>query len=94
MVKDAPKNFRKLLKTYRIPSGISASIIPLREAESRGIILDIEEHPELASKIAGYDALFSTGLSKDYVEKREFNLFISIRELIQNAGCGGITERG
>jgi len=85
MVKDAPMNFRKLLKTYRIPSNISASIIPLREAKSRGIILDLEEHPELASKITGYDALFSTGLSKDYVDKREFNLFISIRELIQNA---------
>jgi hypothetical protein len=85
MVKDAPANFRKLLKTYRIPSGISASIIPLGEAESRGIILDIEEHPELASKITEYDALFSTGLSKDYVDKREFNLFTSIRELIQNA---------
>jgi hypothetical protein len=85
MVKDAPTNFRKLLKTYRIPSNISASIIPLKEAESRGIILDLEEDPELASKITGYDALFSTGLSKDYVDKREFNLFISIRELIQNA---------
>ena len=85
MAKDDPTNFKKLLKTYRIPPGISASIIPLKEAESRGIILDLEEDPELASKITGYDALFSTGLSKDYVDKREFNLFISIRELIQNA---------
>jgi hypothetical protein len=85
MVKNAPTDFRKLLKTYGIPSNISSSVIPLREAESRGILLDLEEHPELASKITGYDALFSTGLSKDYVDKREFNLFISIRELIQNA---------
>jgi len=47
--------------------------------------LDLEEPPELATTISGYDALFSTGLSKDYVDKREFNLFISIRELLQNA---------
>jgi len=71
--------------TYNISPTMSASIIPLKEAESRGLLLDLEEPLELASKIAGYDALFSTGLSKDYVDKREFSLFISIRELLQNA---------
>lgn len=76
---------KEILRRYNLSSGISASIIPLSEAASRGISLDIEEPHDLASMISGYDALFSTGLSKDYVEKREFNLFISIRELIQNA---------
>jgi hypothetical protein len=75
----------EILLIYKLSPAISASIIPLKEAESRGIILDLEEPPNIASMIAGYDALFLTGLSKDYVDKREFNLFISIRELIQNA---------
>jgi hypothetical protein len=75
----------EILLIYKLSPAISASIIPLKEAESRGIILDLEEPPNIASMIAGYDALFSTGLSKDYVDKREFNLFISLRELIQNA---------
>jgi hypothetical protein len=74
-----------LFRTYNISPAMSASIIPLNEAESRGLFLHLEEPPELASRIAGYDALFSTGLSKDYVEKREFSPFISIRELLQNA---------
>jgi hypothetical protein len=76
---------KKILHEYNLSPGISASIILLREAENRGLTLDIEEPPDLASKISGYEALFSTGLSKDYIDKREFNLFISLRELIQNA---------
>jgi hypothetical protein len=76
---------KEILREYNLSPGMSASIIPLTEAENRGIILDMEEPHDLASMIAGYDALFSTGLSKDYVEKREFNLFISLRELLQNA---------
>lgn len=76
---------KEILRRYNLSSGISASIIPLSEAASRGISLDIEEPHDLASMISGYDALFSTGLSKDYVEKREFHMFISVRELIQNA---------
>jgi len=74
-----------VFRTYNISPTLSASIIPLKEAESRGLLLDLEEPLDLASKIAGYDALFSTGLSKDYVDKREFSLFISMRELLQNA---------
>jgi hypothetical protein len=76
---------KKILHEYNISPGISASIIPLTEAEDRGITLNLEEPHDLASMIAGYDALFSTGLSKDYVDKRDFNLFISLRELVQNA---------
>jgi hypothetical protein len=85
MATDTPLEIKELLRIYNISPGMSASIIPLKDAESRGLSLELEELPELATKIAGYDALFSTGLSKDYVEKREFNLFISIRELLQNA---------
>jgi hypothetical protein len=75
----------EILLLYKLSPAMSASIIPLKEAGSRGITLNLEEPHDIASKIIRYDALFSTGLSKDYVEKREFNLFISIRELIQNA---------
>jgi hypothetical protein len=85
MVTDTPLEIKELLRIYNISPGMSTSIIPLKDAESRGLSLELEEPLELATKIAGYDALFSTGLSKDYVEKREFNLFISIRELLQNA---------
>ncbi|MGQ9570840.1 MAG: hypothetical protein ACUVUQ_08375 [Thermodesulfovibrionales bacterium] len=76
---------KKILREYNISPGMSASIIPLTEAEDRGITLNLKEPHDLALMIAGYDALFSTGLSKDYVDKRAFNLFISLRELIQNA---------
>jgi hypothetical protein len=79
------KELREILQRYNLSAATAASIIPLIEAGDRGMDLDLEEPPDLASKIAGYDALFSTGLSGDYVNKREFNLFISLRELIQNA---------
>jgi hypothetical protein len=85
MKNNSQMGIKEILRAYNLSPSISASIIPLIEAENRGIILDLEEPHDLASIIAGYDALFSTGLSKDYVEKREFNLFISLRELIQNA---------
>ncbi|MBE0425891.1 MAG: hypothetical protein IBX72_04490 [Nitrospirae bacterium] len=85
MKKNQQMGIKEILREYNLSPGISASIIPLIEIENRGIILDLKEPPELGSRIAGYDALFSTGLSKEYVDKREFNLFISIRELIQNA---------
>ncbi len=74
-----------LFRTYSIPPTLSASIVPLKEAEKRGLLLGVEEPPEVTSRIAGYDALLSTGLSKDYVDKREFSLFIALRELLQNA---------
>ena len=85
MATDTPLDTKEMLRIYNISPGISASIIPLKEAERRGLLLGFDEPLDSASKIAGYDALFSTGLSKDYVEKREFNLFVSIRELLQNA---------
>ncbi len=85
-MKNSPQmEIKEILHKYNISPGMSASIIPLTEAENRGITLDLEEPHNLAPMIAGYDALFSTGLSKDYVDKREFNLFVSLRELIQNA---------
>lgn len=58
-----------LLRTYNISPTMSASIIPRKEAESRGLLSELEEPLELASRIVGYDALFFTGLSKDYVDK-------------------------
>jgi hypothetical protein len=85
MKKKSQMGIKEILRAYDLSPIISASIIPLIEAENRGIILDLEEPRDIASKIIRYDALFSTGLSKDYIDKREFDLFISLRELIQNA---------
>ncbi len=85
MVTNTPLEIDGLLHTYNISAGMSASIILVKDAKSRGLLPELDEPPELVTKIAGYDALFSTGLSKDYVDKREFSLFISIRELLQNA---------
>ena len=85
MKDDQHMDIRKILHTYNLSPDIAASIILLSEAQRRGLTLDIEEPPDMAPKISGYDALFVTGLSKDYVDKREFNLFISLRELLQNA---------
>jgi len=80
-------DIRKILHAYNLsPSpDIAASIILLSEAQSKGLTFHIEEPPDMISKISGYDALFITGLSKDYVDKREFSIFISLRELLQNA---------
>jgi hypothetical protein len=85
MKNNSQMGIKEILRAYDLSPSISASVIPLIEAENRGIILDLEEPQDITSKIIRYDALFLTGLSKDYVEKREFNLFISLRELIQNA---------
>jgi hypothetical protein len=85
MKNNSDAGIKEIVQRYDLSPAATASIIPLTEAGNRGIILDLEEPPDLASRIADYDALFSTGLSKDYVDKREFNLFISLRELIQNA---------
>ncbi|MGB9715764.1 MAG: hypothetical protein ACPL1G_05095 [Thermodesulfovibrionales bacterium] len=85
MKNNSQTGIKEILRAYDLSPSTSASIIPLIEAENRGIILDLEEPQDIASKIIRYDALFSTGLSKDYVDKRDFNLFISLRELIQNA---------
>jgi len=76
---------KELLRIYDIPPGISASIIPLREAADRGIAVDLEDPDRITPYLERYDALFSTGLSQEYVDKREFDLFVSIRELLQNA---------
>jgi len=78
-------DIRKVLHAYNLSPDIAASIILVSEAQRRGLKFHIEEPPDMISKISGYDALFVTGLSKDYVDKREFNLFISLRELLQNA---------
>ncbi len=85
MKDDQYKGIKEIMREYNLSSDMAASIMLLSDAESRGLTLDLEEPPDLASRIAGYDALFSTGLSKDYVDKREFNLFVSLRELLQNA---------
>lgn len=76
---------RKFLNLYDISIDTYASVIPLREVSKKGMTLDLKEPEYITSKIIGYDALFSTGLTKDYIDKREFNHFISLRELVQNA---------
>ncbi len=43
------------------------------------------ENQELSNMVHGYDALFPIGLTKDYVERRDFNHTISLKELLQNA---------
>jgi hypothetical protein len=85
MKNNSQMGIKEILRAYDLSPSISASIMPLIEAENRGIILDLEEPQDIESKIIRYDALFSTGLSKDYVDKRDFNVFVSLRELIQNA---------
>jgi hypothetical protein len=76
---------KDLLRIYDIPPDVSASIIPLKDAAERGIKVDVEEPERITTDLEGYDALFATGLSKEYVDKREFDLFVSMRELLQNA---------
>ncbi len=74
-----------VLKEYNIPHSMVAAVMTKGEAEKRELWQDTKDPSLIAEKVVGYDALFSTGLTKDYVGKRGFDLFISLRELIQNA---------
>lgn len=77
----------QILKTYNIPIELSSMIIPLEKAVKESLISDEEtkETQELSSIIKCYDALFPIGLTKDYIERRDFNHTISLKELLQNA---------
>ena len=76
-----------ILKAYNVPSDLSSMIIPLEKAKENALISEEEimENQELSNMVHGYDALFPIGLTKDYVEKRDFNHTISLKELLQNA---------
>jgi len=77
----------EILSNYKIPEELSSMIISLRKAEEDKLISEEElrETQELSNLISGYDALFPIGLTRDYVERREFNSTISLKELLQNA---------
>jgi hypothetical protein len=47
MVTDTPLEIKELLRIYNISPGMSASILPLKDAGSGGLSLELEEPPEL-----------------------------------------------
>ena len=73
---------------YEIPSVMKASVLPidsLKKVDKLSAQEAVRESAELRGFIDRYDAVVPLGITKDYIEKRGFDVFKSLRELIQNA---------
>jgi hypothetical protein len=45
----------------------------------------VRDPPDIAGRIAGWDFLFSTGMTTEYPLRRNWNAWLAMRELVQNA---------
>ena len=45
----------------------------------------VRDPPDIAGRIAGWDFLFSTGMTTEYPLRRDWNAWLAMRELVQNA---------
>ncbi|MDI6889482.1 MAG: hypothetical protein QMC83_00865 [Thermodesulfovibrionales bacterium] len=73
---------------YEIPSVMRASVLSidsLKKIDELSAQEAVREPEELKSFIERYDAVIPLGITKDYIERRGFDTFKSLRELIQNA---------
>ncbi|MEW6418597.1 MAG: hypothetical protein AB1480_10810 [Nitrospirota bacterium] len=73
---------------YEIPSVMRASVLSidsLKKIDDLSAQEAVEEPAELKGFIVRYDAVVPLGITKDYIEKRGFDTFKSLRELVQNA---------
>lgn len=80
-------NIKDILDKYQISQELISIIIPIEKAYNENLISNehLKENEELSDYVISYDALFPISLTKDYIEKREFNLMVSLKELLQNA---------
>jgi hypothetical protein len=73
---------------YEVPSVMRASVLSidsLKKVDELSAQESVKEPAELKGLIDRYDAVVPLGITKDYIEKRGFDVFKSIRELVQNA---------
>lgn len=79
------KNQQELLAAYQVPVSLWSNISSVEEAKEQGWL---SEETILSNWIEGIDSfelILSTGMTADYIEKRELSDTLSLRELIQNA---------
>lgn len=73
---------------YEIPSVMRASVLSidsLKKVDEMSAQESVKESTEMKGFIARYDAVVPLGITKDYIERRGFDTFKSLRELVQNA---------
>ena len=73
---------------YEIPSVMRASVLSidsLRKVDELSAQEAAKEPAELQGFVDLYVAVVPIGITKDYIEKRGFATFKSLRELVQNA---------
>ena len=73
---------------YEVPFVMRASVLSienLKKVDELSAQEAVKESAEMKVLIDRYDAVISFGITKDYIEKRGFDAFKSLRELIQNA---------
>lgn len=70
---------------YEVPPAMTPSITPLENLEEE-IAKEITKDPEGVEKLVQrYDAVVDVGFTEDYIGRRGFDSFKSLREIVQNA---------
>ena len=72
---------------YEVPTVMRASVLSvdsLKKIDELSAQEAVKEPAELKGLIDRYDAVVPLGITKDYIEKRGFDVFKSLRELVQN----------
>lgn len=75
-------------KEYSIPDDVRLSVIPLelvRDLHPASAQEMVHDTSAMKDHIQNYDAAMSLALSKDYIDRRAFDILKALRELTQNA---------
>jgi hypothetical protein len=75
-------------KEYGIPDDVRLSVIPLelvRDLHPASAQEMVHDPSAMKDHIQNYDAAMSLALSKDYIDRRDFDILKALRELTQNA---------
>lgn len=76
---------KMLFDQYKIPMSLQSNIMSAEEAKEKGWLSEDTLQSCKIENIVSFDLVLSTGMTSDYIEKRELTDMISLRELIQNA---------
>lgn len=78
-------NRNEILSSYQVPVSLWSNISSVEEAKDQGWLPEKTIQSYLIEGIDSFDLILSTGMTGDYIEKRELTDALSLRELIQNA---------
>jgi hypothetical protein len=73
---------------YGLPKEYGIYVTPIHELTSKIREADkevLKDPDELSAKIGQYDGMISLNISREYIQKRGFNEFKAIREIVQNS---------